>query len=103
MALPPYLILASAGLLFLNRLHPAIMAVGAGALGLTSLVALAGVNYSPNVQKEDWRGAMVYVSDHARLRDAIVVFPGYLRTAVDVYYQPGGPGVGCRRCHQVRA
>jgi hypothetical protein len=49
------------------------------------------VNYSPNVQKEDWRGAMVYVSDHARLRDAIVVFPGYLRTAVDVYYQPGGP------------
>jgi hypothetical protein len=42
MALPPYLILASAGLLFLNRLHPAIMAVGAGALGLTSLVALAG-------------------------------------------------------------
>jgi len=92
MALPPYLIMASAGLLFLRRLHPALMAMGVGALGLVSFVALLGVNYSGQVQKEDWRGAMVYVSDHTRLRDVIVVFPGYLRTAVDLYYEPGGPG-----------
>lgn len=92
MALPSYLIMAAAGLLFLRRFHTAAMAVGAGALGLVSFVALLGVSYSPQVQKEDWRGAMVYVSDHLRLRDAIVVFPGYLRTAVDLYYQPGGSG-----------
>lgn len=92
MALPPYLIMAAAGLLALRRLHPALMGVAASILGLASFAALAGVNYSPEAQKEDWRGAMAYVQDHLRLRDAIVVFPGYLVTAANVYYQPGGPG-----------
>lgn len=92
MALPPYLILAAAGLLLLGRVHPAAFAVAAGVVGLASLAALSGVNYSTQAQKEDWRGAMVYVQDHLRLRDAIVVFPGYLVTAVNVYYQPGGAG-----------
>ena len=92
MALPPYLIMAGAGLLRLRRIHPLALGVAAGALGLASLGALLGVNYSQQVQKEDWRGAMVYVQDHLRLRDAIIVFPGYLVTAVDTYYKPGGPG-----------
>ncbi|HET6262330.1 MAG TPA: hypothetical protein VFG99_08850, partial [Chloroflexia bacterium] len=92
MALPPYLVMAGAGLLWLRRMHPLAMGVAAGALGLASLGALVGVNYSQEVQKEDWRGAMVYVQDHLRLRDAIIVFPGYLVTAVDTYYKPGGPG-----------
>jgi hypothetical protein len=92
MALPPYLIMAGAGLLWLRRMHLAALGVGAALLGLASVAALAEVNYSHDVQKEDWRGAMVYVQDHLRLRDAIIVFPGYLVTAVDTYYKPGGPG-----------
>jgi mannosyltransferase len=92
MALPAYLILAAVGLVWLQRRQPLLVAVPGVLLALTTGVALAGVNYSTQAQKEDWRGAMVYVQDHARLRDLIVVFPGYLRTAVDVYYKPGGPG-----------
>lgn len=92
MALPTYLILAAMGLVWLQRRQPLLVAVPGVLLALTTGVALAGVNYSTQAQKEDWRGAMVYVQDHARLRDLIVVFPGYLRTAVDVYYKPSGPG-----------
>ncbi len=92
MALPPYLIMVAAGLLALGRIHPLIMVMVAGIVGVASFAALAGVNYSAEAQKEDWRGAMVYVQDHLRLRDAIVVFPGYLVTAANVYYRPGGPG-----------
>ncbi|HEX8229607.1 MAG TPA: glycosyltransferase family 39 protein [Chloroflexia bacterium] len=92
MALPPYLLMAGVGLLWLRRIHVAAPAIAAGVLGLASVMALLGVNYSQEVQKEDWRGAMVYVQDHLRLRDAIIVFPGYLVTAVDTYYKPGGPG-----------
>ena len=92
MALPPYLIMAATGLLWLRRVHWLLMAVAGGVLGLATAAALLTVNYSQDAQKEDWRGAMVYVQDHLRLRDAIIVFPGYLITAVDTYYQPGGPG-----------
>ena len=95
MALPPYLIVVSAGLLGLGRLHRSLNAasgLGAALLGVCTFAALTGINYSPQPQKEDWRGAMVYVNDHLRLRDAIVVFPGYLASAVDVYNTPGGPG-----------
>lgn len=92
MALPAYLILAAMGLVWLKRRQPLLIAVPAILLAMTTGVALAGVNYSTQPQKEDWRGAMVYVQDHARPRDLIVVFPGYLRTAIDVYYKPGGPG-----------
>jgi 4-amino-4-deoxy-L-arabinose transferase-like glycosyltransferase len=92
MAVPPYLLMSGAGLLWLRRIHVAAPGFAAGVLGLASVMALLGVNYSQDVQKEDWRGAMVYVQDHLRLRDAIIVFPGYLVTAVDTYYKPGGPG-----------
>ncbi|HKP53811.1 MAG TPA: glycosyltransferase family 39 protein [Chloroflexia bacterium] len=92
MALPAYLILVAAGIIWLRRINPLLMVIPLAVIALTSSVALAGVNYSSQPQKEDWRGAMVYVQDHARLRDVIVVFPGYLRTAVDEYYEPGGPG-----------
>ncbi len=92
MALPPYLLMAGAGVLWLRRIHRAAPGIAAGVLGLASVMSLLSVNYSQDVQKEDWRGAMVYVQDHLRLRDAIIVFPGYLVTAVDTYYKPGGPG-----------
>lgn len=92
MSLPPYLIFAAAGLLWLRRLRPEAMFVGLLALALPTSMALASVNYSPQVQKEDWRGAMAYVQDHLRGRDVVVVFPGYMVTAVDYYYKPGGLG-----------
>ncbi len=95
MALPPYLILVSVGLLGLsgmNRWVNITSGVAIALLGFCTFVALTGINYSSQPQKEDWRGAMVYVNDHLRLRDEIVVFPGYLESAVNVYYTPGGPG-----------
>jgi hypothetical protein len=92
MALPPYLVMAGAGLLALKRVHPLLMVVGALLLAVPTAFALSGVNYSAQAQKENWRGAMSYVQDHLRLRDVIVVYPGYMRTALDYYYKPGGPG-----------
>ncbi|MFL5733778.1 MAG: glycosyltransferase family 39 protein [Chloroflexia bacterium] len=92
MALPPYLIMASAGLLALRRLSVPLVAVATLLLAAPTAFALAGVNYSAQMQKEDWRGAVSYVQDHLRLRDVIVVYPGYMRTALDYYYRPGGPG-----------
>src|SRR5262249_11136012 len=35
--------------------------------------------------KEDWRGALDFVRQHERLRDVVIVYPGYLVTAVDYY------------------
>jgi mannosyltransferase len=92
MALPSYLIMAAAGILALRRVHPALVAVPLVLLGVSTGAALLSVNYSASPQKEDWRGAMIYVQDHIRLRDTIVVFPGYLDSAVKLYYQPGGQG-----------
>ena len=95
MALPPYLILVSLGLLGLtgmNKWGTGASALAAALLGFCTFAGLTGINYSPQPQKEDWRGAMVYINDHLRLRDEVVVFPGYLETAVNVYYQPGGAG-----------
>jgi hypothetical protein len=66
------------------------MAVPLVLLGLSTGAAMLTINYSPTPQKEDWRGAMVYVQDHLRPYDAIVVFPGYLESAVNLYYTPGG-------------
>lgn len=91
MALPPYLVFASAGLLALRRIHPSALLAGALVLAVPTAAALSAVNYSSQVQKEDWRGAMSYVQDHLRLRDVVVVFPGYLVTAVNYYYKPGRP------------
>jgi hypothetical protein len=90
MALPSYLIMAAAGILALWRFHPALAAVPLALLGISTGAAMLTINYSPTPQKEDWRGAMVYVQDHLRPYDAIVVFPGYLQSAVQVYYKPGG-------------
>ena len=92
MALPPYLIMAGLGLLGLWRLHRLAPALPLALLAAASFFALVEVNYSAQPHKEDWRGAMVYVQDHLRPRDVIVVFPGYLISAVQWYYHPGGPG-----------
>jgi hypothetical protein len=93
MALPAYLIMVAAGLFVLRRLHSLAVAVAVALIAAVTFVALTGVNYSAAAQKEDWRGAMIYVQDHVRLRDVIVVFPGYLKSAVEVYYEPGGPAL----------
>ncbi len=92
MALPAYLIFVAVGLLWLVRQRAILIALPTALLVLTTSIALVSINYSPEPQKEDWRGAMVYLQDHTRLRDVVVVFPGYLRTAVDAYYKPGGQG-----------
>lgn len=92
MSLPAYLVLVALGLIALRRINVALVSVAAGLLGLATGAALLSINYSTTPQKEDWRGAMVYVQDHIRLRDTIVAFPGYLESAVRLYYKPGGPG-----------
>lgn len=90
MALPAYLILAAAGILTLWRWNSAAVLAPVGLLVITVAAAIFSVNFSNIPQKEDWRAAIQYVQDHIRLRDAIVPFPGYLQTAVKVYYKPGG-------------
>jgi hypothetical protein len=92
MALPAYIVLAGAGILALWRFRPVSAAAPAALLTVASIMALVGVNYAGEPQKEDWRGAMAYVMDRTRLRDVIIVFPGYLSSAVELYYTPGGPG-----------
>ncbi len=90
MSLPAYLVVVAAGLLALRRINLWLAAVPLALLGLATGAALLSINYSASPQKEDWRGAMVYVQDHIRLRDTIVVFPGYLESAVKLYYKAGG-------------
>jgi multisubunit Na+/H+ antiporter MnhB subunit len=93
MSLPAYLVLVAAGLVAAWRLNPILALVPLALLGLATGTAYASFNYAPDAQKEDWRGAMAYVQDHIRLRDTIVAFPGYLASAVDLYFTPGGPGL----------
>jgi mannosyltransferase len=90
MALPSYLIMAAAGILALRRLNLLVSVLPLVLLSISTGAALAGINYSADAQKEDWRGAISYVQDHIRLRDVIVPFPGYLQSAVRLYYKPGG-------------
>ncbi|MGA7731391.1 MAG: hypothetical protein WCD37_08970, partial [Chloroflexia bacterium] len=90
MALPSYLIMAAAGILALRRLNLLVPVLPLALLSISTGAALAGINYSADAQKEDWRGAISYVQDHIRLRDVIVPFPGYLQSAVRLYYKPGG-------------
>jgi hypothetical protein len=92
MSLPAYLLLAAAGIVAAWRLNPILALVPLALLGLATGTAYTSFNYAADAQKEDWRGAMSYVQDHIRLRDKIVVFPGYLASAVDLYFTPGGPG-----------
>jgi hypothetical protein len=92
MSLPAYLLVAAAGIVAAWRLNPILALVPLALLALATGTAYASFNYAPGAQKEDWRGAMSYVQDHIRLRDEIVVFPGYLASAVDMYFTPGGPG-----------
>jgi hypothetical protein len=90
MALPSYVILASAGILALRRWNFVAMLIPVVLLAMSMLAALFSVNYTNIPQKEDWRAAMQYVQDHIRLRDTIVPFPGYLQSAAKIYYKPGG-------------
>ncbi len=60
-------------------------------VAITSGSAMAGINFTTAPTKEDWRGAMLYVKTHMRAGDVIIVYPGYLLTAVD-YYMQNGPG-----------
>jgi mannosyltransferase len=97
MALPPYLIMAAAGVWALRRVNVLLMALPLVLLGAATVAALTSINYSAQPQKEDWRGAMSYVQDHIRLRDVIIPFPGYVQTAANLYYHPGGPDLVPKR------
>jgi uncharacterized membrane protein len=88
--LPYYLLFVAAGLLRLGRFG--LPAAGAALLLVVALQvsALVQINYSAQPQKEEWRQAISYVQDHMRLRDVIIVHPGYLKTAVEQYLQETG-------------
>jgi hypothetical protein len=62
-----------------------------GILGLVG-IALKTYNYAPTPQKEDWRGAMQWLSQHVEPGDDVFIIPGYLNSAVDYYFKPQ-PGV----------
>lgn len=84
--LPFYLLFVAAGLLRLRAVRPALLGVGLAAVLVPTLFALAAVNYGPPGQKENWRAAVDFIRQHERLRDVVIVYPGYLRTAVDYYH-----------------
>jgi mannosyltransferase len=86
--LPFYLLFVAAGLLRLGRRALPLALAPAFLLVALDAVALLQINYNPQPQKEEWRQAMDYVRQHVRLRDVIIVHPGYLKTAVDLYYAP---------------
>ncbi len=87
--LPFYLIFVAAGLVRLARVGLPVATAALLVLLTFQGAALAQINYSPQPQKEEWRQAIDYVKQHARLRDVIIVDPGYLSTAVQLYYQGG--------------
>ncbi len=84
--LPFYLLFVAAGLLRLRLIRPLLMGVGLVAVCVPTVFALGGVNYGPPGQKENWRAAVDFIRQHERLRDVVLVYPGYLRTAVDYYH-----------------
>jgi hypothetical protein len=83
--LPFYLLFVAAGLLRLRAVRPVLLGVGLVAVLVPTVFALAAVNYGPPGQKENWRAAVDFIRQHERLRDVVIVYPGYLRTAVDYY------------------
>ncbi|MGI8588269.1 MAG: glycosyltransferase family 39 protein [Chloroflexia bacterium] len=90
LVLPYYLLFVAMGILRVARASAPLAWAAVLALLALQGVALTQVNYSPQPQKEEWRQAMDYVRQHVRLRDVIIVDPGYLATAVDLYYAPSG-------------
>ena len=65
----------------------------AGGVALLGILALVGValrtyNYSSEPQKEDWRGAMHWLTQHVEPGDTVFVIPGYLNSAVSYYFKP---------------
>jgi hypothetical protein len=83
--LPFYLFFVAGGLLRLRSWHPALLLVGLLGIAAPTVAALGGVNYGPYGQKENWREAVDFVRQHERLRDVVIVYPGYLVTAVNYY------------------
>jgi len=88
-ASPAYYLLVACGLVWLaQRSWP----LGLAALGLglvCAVIALRSFNYSTEPQKEDWRGAMRWLSEQVRPGDEVFVIPGYLDSAVKYYFKPG--------------
>jgi mannosyltransferase len=87
MALPAYLLLAAAGIRFLER---RVWPIGFAALALVLILAwppLRDVNRTTETQKEDWRPAYGLIAQHAEPDDLILVHPGYLVTTYRYYAQ----------------
>lgn len=88
-ALPAYLLLASAALVWMLRsrwLYPAALAT------LFLLVAFAwgplrDVNRSHTAQKEDWRSAYAWIAERAEAGDVVLVHPGYMITTHTYFKQ----------------
>ena len=83
--LPFYLFFVAGGLAWLAARRRLLLWIALLGAALPTAAALAGVNYGPYGQKEDWRSAVDFVRQHERLRDVVIVYPGYLVTAVDYY------------------
>lgn len=86
---PPYAILAAAGLWGLGRGAPrvrqALLAAGGAALVFVySLPALGTIYYGPSPY--DWRGAAAYVEERVRPDDLILYVPALARMPFDYYF-----------------
>lgn len=91
-ASPAYYLLVAFGLLKLWQSRPIWFKLGSvvALLGILTLVgvALRTYNYSSEPQKEDWRGAMHWLTQHVEPGDTVFVIPGYLNSAVGYYFKP---------------
>lgn len=88
-ALPAYLILVSAAVVWLMRGR---VTWPVGVLGVFLLLVFAwgpirDVNRSEAAQKEDWRSAYADLAERAEPGDAIIIHPGYLMTTYEYFRQ----------------
>jgi hypothetical protein len=67
--------------------------VGALALVLVLAVTLSGLraDWTPPQRREAWREAAAYVQAHAGPRDAILIYPDYVRVAFERYFDGPQP------------
>ncbi len=88
-ASPAYYLFIAAGLTWLIvRAWPAALLSGVVVVLLAGM-ALFNFNYTDVPQKEDWREAMRWLQTQLRPDDHIIILPGYTRSVVDYYLQPG--------------
>jgi mannosyltransferase len=88
-ALPAYLTLVAAALVWLNR-RRLLWPLGIVALFFVVAIAWVGlrdVNRAHTAQKEDWRSAYAWIADRQQPGDALIVHPNYIITTHTYYSQ----------------